>query len=76
MVLDVQWNIMDQRRPVDWRAQGNLTNPELCETKWNKRRKHAASQHSDPLRSSSPASSKKPDHRVKVVQKVGSQRHS
>ena len=73
MALDVLWNIMVQRRPVDWRAQGNLTNPGLCETKWNKRRKHAASQHSDSLRSSSPASSEiQLDHRVKVVQKVGS----
>ena len=33
--------------PVDWRAQGNLTNPGLWETEWNKRREHAVSRISE-----------------------------
>ena len=36
-----------QEKNVDWRAQGNLTNPGLCETESNKRREHAASRHSE-----------------------------
>ena len=32
VALIVQWNSKVYRMPVDWRAQGNLTNPGLGET--------------------------------------------
>ena len=58
--------------PVDWRAQQDLVKP--SETK-DESMQRAETQ--SPLRCSSPASSEaQPDHRRKVVQKVGSQRLS